>query len=96
MDLLESGLQFVDEVDALVAVAVVGDRGGCVSEAGHLEELVVVVRIARAGQAFVAEQDCPSACSPLFCFFYLISVALPHAHQGYRLPVSLVLLLDLV
>lgn len=55
VDLLEAGLQFVDEIDALIRVAIVSDGRGSVSEAGHLEELVVVVGIARAGETFVAE-----------------------------------------
>lgn len=96
MNLLQSVLQFLDEIYALVAVAIVCYWRRGVSEAGHLEELVVVVRVARAGQALIAERDCSSACSSLLCFFYLIFVALSNAHQGYRLPVTLVLFLDLV
>ena len=96
MDLLQPGLQFFDEVNALVAVAIVGYWRRSVSEAGHLEELVVVVGIAGAGQALVFERDCPSACSSLLCLLYLVSVALSDAHQGYCLPVALVLLLNLV
>lgn len=80
MDLLQSGLQFFDEINALVTVAIMCDRRGCVSEAGHLEELVVIVGIARTGQAFVVERDCSFACSSLFCFFYLVSVTLSDAH----------------
>jgi hypothetical protein len=48
-------LHFVKKLVAVVGGLVYGDWSGCVREAGHLEELVVVVRVSRARQTLLAQ-----------------------------------------
>ncbi len=68
------------------------DRRGGVVETGHLEELVVVVGVARARQAVRTELG--RALLALLQLLHLIPMVLPHPQQRNRKPISLVLLFD--
>lgn len=51
MNELQLLLQPIQYVYAIVEVVVIADGRGGVGEAGHFEELVVVVGVSRAGEA---------------------------------------------